>query len=276
GFFDLNLAFPSTYIRIAEIFYGYNKNKTRYEPIMSTMFERILQTGKFGAFLDIGAFVGLYTVHAQRIDDRIKCLAVEGNVSFYKCLEENTRNLPNVICQHVILSDEDHGTVVPESLYLQKLVNTELNQSGAPTMSLDRLCAERSFSPQIVKIDTDGSEGLIIAGAKEVFKNSVQCLLLELTPEKRLVDRSKIYNSKSIFTTLAGLGFEVYYICGHRESLSAAYDKFTQTGSLVYFRLTHENFAQIMSDHVTDVLIVATRNFDFAEVFGPSVSIWDA
>jgi len=150
--------------------------------------------------LDIGANVGLYSIYAA-IND-IKVYAIEPESQNYALLNQNLHlnNLSNnVVSLNLALSEDLEitklflsnfapamalHTVGKSEDYLHREMNAAFEQ-GILALPLDLLMDwSKGFFPNHVKIDVDGAEARIIAGAKKTLTDErLKSLLIELNED---------------------------------------------------------------------------------------------
>ena len=151
-------------------------------------------------FVDIGANMGLYTVFAA-LHARARVFSFEPESQNYALLNRNIalNNVADrVVAWCCALSDEQQV----DRLYLSQLVTAgsghefgaEVNPNLVPTkaafaqgcvsFALDDLVARGAVPvPAHVKIDVDGFEHLVVAGARATFQNpAVKSVLIEISP----------------------------------------------------------------------------------------------
>jgi FkbM family methyltransferase len=181
GEFELEL---SSHITQSILFSG-------FEHSFVSLVEAALRQG--GDVVDIGANVGLYTVLCSRLTGaRGKVLAVEPAPGPLELLRANVRRnqLDNVIIFQgaVAKSPGEMSLFVPEgneeysSLGLVTHPNAP-NQGREVTVqteTLDRLVAEHRLVPAFMKVDVEGAEGEVFAGARDVLERVRPTILSEL------------------------------------------------------------------------------------------------
>jgi FkbM family methyltransferase len=186
-----------------------------YEREEKVLFERLVAPGMVIA--EVGANIGDYTlVAAQRTGPSGYVYAFEPAPNNYCLLVKNVRvnGYQNVECINAALSSAG-GT---QTLFLdaynygnpslaRQNVLALAGQVSVPTDTLDHFMA-RQERPRIdvLKMDTQGAEGLILAGAEGVLCNKGIILFLEYWPYGL---RNCGTDPNDLLTWLASLGFEV-------------------------------------------------------------------
>lgn len=147
---------------------------------------------------------GVVHVGAHRCDEaeayqqaRIPSVAwIEGDPQLIPRCERRARRFPGHRVIEAVVTDVDHGeTVFHRANNWQSssvlALGTHLKTSPdvhyvsdvtLPTRTLDSLAAEHGLSGNLLNIDTQGAEGMILAGATE-FLRGVDCCYLEFSTE---------------------------------------------------------------------------------------------
>jgi FkbM family methyltransferase len=71
-----------------------------------------------------------------------------------------------------------------------------------PQVTLDSVAAEHDLAPDLVKIDVEGSELAVLAGAQQVLTRARPLLVLESWPASP--------ERPALFVRLASLGYQLY------------------------------------------------------------------
>ena len=155
--------------------------------------------GRDTVFVDVGAYMGLYTVWACRRARRV--ISIEPNPAALAYLKVN-----------IALNECSNVTVVPKAISdrrgYAKLKIPEAAEKGfipmhssivwdykeafeveVETDTLDSVLEEVGVdSVDILKIDVEGAEGLVVRGAKKTLKEA-KAVLIEIRPENMWVAR---------------------------------------------------------------------------------------
>ena len=154
---------------------------------------------KSKSFVDIGANTGYYSLLAAVENPRIKVYAFEPASAPSHYLERNIRinALSNVKSYPIALSDRKGeieffevdnpegyhskfnlagtGTLKGEDLVAQKMISRKV-----PTVTLDEwIKTEQPDSVDLIKIDTEGTEHLILSGADELIRRHQPIVICE-------------------------------------------------------------------------------------------------
>jgi FkbM family methyltransferase len=149
----------------------------------------LLRPGDF--FVDVGSNEGYFSiVAARRIGPHGRVLAIEPQRRLRGVLERNmiANSLTNVDVVSVAVADKEGKTL----LYLRPSTNTGASSftrhwrfgnraEEVQTTTLDRLLLERNFvSVRLMKVDCEGAEPLVIAGAqRSLAAGTIQFLTVE-------------------------------------------------------------------------------------------------
>jgi FkbM family methyltransferase len=145
--------------------------------------------GRSGTYLDIGANIGLTTVPVAQ-NPKVRCIAFEPDPTNYRNLQDNIcRNVPhgNVTTHEVALFDRqatlqfslaDDGNLGDHRLFRGPSTNRRLIEVKA--MPLDSLLDDVA-SPLAAKIDVQGAEPAVIAGAGRVLAQA-ELIIMEFSP----------------------------------------------------------------------------------------------
>jgi len=149
--------------------------------------------GKDTVFIDVGAYMGLYTVWACRRAKRV--ISVEPNPATLAYLKVNIalNKCPNVTVVLKALSDRrgyaklkipeatEKGLISGQSSIVWSF--EEAFEVEVETDTLDSVLEEVGVdSVDIVKIDVEGAEGLVVRGAEKALKEA-KAVLIEIWPE---------------------------------------------------------------------------------------------
>jgi len=142
--------------------------------------------------IDVGANFGSFSKEiALRIGDSGKLLSLEPVPETYQVLKNNLTKagLNQVIPLCLAASDKEgpetlnvpnyaDGSANFYSASLQETPNAEKISINCQT--LDNLCTEYKLSPAFIKIDVEGHEPAVLAGAKATITNHFPILLIEV------------------------------------------------------------------------------------------------
>lgn len=191
-----------------------------FEPATLRLYPALVPDG--GVVLDVGANVGSHTLPLARlVGPRGRVHAVEPTAYAVAKLAANLRLNPDLaprVSIHQALLGAAPGDAPAPFVYsswplekapdlhekhLGRLMSTE----GAAAATLDGLAGAADIVRlDLVKIDVDGAEPAIVAGAVETLRRLRPSLLLEMAP---YLYRGREADLHGMFATLAGLGYRL-------------------------------------------------------------------
>lgn len=165
-----------------------------FEPLAAHLFRQFVQATD-GDVIDVGANIGLYSILAARQPGNRKVLAVEPAPAALARLHVNlTANncADRIIVHEGVVSDHDgeatlHIPADQEEMASLGVVRTRWELAAPPAevrvsaTTLDGLVTKHSLRPSVIKIDVEGAEHLVFAGAQETLSQFRPLILCELT-----------------------------------------------------------------------------------------------
>lgn len=167
------------------------KNREFEKPLTRAMLT-LLRPGD--SFVDVGANEGYFSVLAARtIGPHGHVLAIEPQLRLHDVLERNiaANSLTNIDVVSVAVADKEGKTL----LYLRPSTNTGASSftkhwkfgsraEEVQMTTLDRLLFERNFaSVRLMKVDCEGAERLVIAGAKDALRaRQIEIIVIDYHP----------------------------------------------------------------------------------------------
>lgn len=172
-------------------------------------------------FVDVGANIGLYTALAlRRMTSSGVILAVEPSRENFEYLEQNIvenrspRSDVKVFAERTALLDQKGEAILhknPGNKGDNRLYPDTLLQESerVEVITLDELCGRHGIPRiDIMKMDVQGMEKRVLAGAQKVLKESPRCtLFMEFWASG--IERAGD-SPASLFQLLGKLGFDVY------------------------------------------------------------------
>ena len=174
----------------------------RFEEIEPELLDLIDQMPMHSVFFDLGASIGMFSLYAA-LRRRAHVYAFEPEAQNYATLELNhflnrhalgePLNSFNVAVGESVGVGRIHTRVYGAGEHvkiLDQAVTQDTNEAFEPAhvqtvlkMPLDRLIGEFHLpQPAVMKIDVDGSEGAVLAGARETIGNPIlNTVFIELT-----------------------------------------------------------------------------------------------
>jgi FkbM family methyltransferase len=195
-----------------------------YEPAVTRLLQGLLAEGE-PVFVDVGAYLGFFTVYAGRLNPRCRVHAFEPNAEYRAVLQDNVRiNGLDAELWPVALSDE-----CGESAFGDRSFRVEPDScaSTVETATFDRLREAHGLRPDVMKIDVHGCEGKVLSGMRTTLREDVRHLFCEVHPQELLVD----CDVKQILDLLIASGLQVHEMDRFRDDpdpvlvpLEARYD----------------------------------------------------
>ena len=192
----------TTYSDIYEILPG-------YESKIFDILEEIVK--RSNVFIDVGAHIGRYTFPIAKKHSNLNVIAIEPDPNSYKALIEGIKlnGLNNVIALNLALGERDgheflcrkHSTAISSITEREECWSTV----KIPVQKLDTLVKKLSLtSVDIIKIDSEGSEVMILKGAKNTLERFIPYILVEVRRHnyskfKNFVD-SLLYRCEPLIT----------------------------------------------------------------------------
>lgn len=190
-------------------------NTGEYEPTETQLVRQILKDGD--VFIDVGANIGWYTVHSAKIvgaNGRVYAFEPEPNNLDLLRKNVEANNLKNVTVDERALSSEAGSFKLfleKENLGKHSLVVEHAGERyiNVQTMRFDDYWANRG-DIRLVKIDTEGAEGMILDGMRDTLRTQKNMeLIVEFAPF-RLVKSG--YDPDKFLSDMYQLGYKASII----------------------------------------------------------------
>lgn len=196
------------------IFYCANGWKNAH--VVNTEFEKKLRkyfNFKKGVFIDIGAHIGKYTIMmGRKLKSKGKVVAIEPDPSHFEMLKKNIQlnSLKNIFAVNTICSDKNGNVLFspvntshPKYNYI---VKDHEKKILVVSRKLDTLIDDLKINRvDFIKIDVDGSELLVLKGAKKILKKYHPLIIIEVSVDFQDIENLlKPYNYKIEKTDLEG------------------------------------------------------------------------
>jgi len=180
-----------------------------YEYRKQRVLRRLVSTG--ATVCDIGANAGFYTLGMSRL------VGENGRVISFEPLSANLHKIrhhlainkvDNVILNGCALSDKS-GTVAfaaGNSDFTGRISDAAPNTFAVPAISLDEFISQNAIvDPTFLKIDVEGAEANVLAGARELIKRAHPTMLIALHGrEAGLKCYSHLHEAGYAVTALSG------------------------------------------------------------------------
>jgi FkbM family methyltransferase len=156
-------------------------------------------------FVDVGAATGdtVLLIKARCPGVVRQFICIEGDSEFHELLLANTRQFKDVTVVHALLARE--------SMQIRSLVKhhkgtaSATGESMVQAIRLDSLASIQSVSVDVLKIDVDGFDGEVIAGAVETLSRCRPFVLFEWHPK---LTTATCNSPLCAFETLAHCGYD--------------------------------------------------------------------
>lgn len=189
-----------------------------FEPSTVRAYARIVKSGD--TVLDIGANIGAHALPLARlVGERGRVIAFEPtSFALRKCAANIALNpgLSGRIALHQVMLVENDGGALPAAIFSSwplvedpqlhathrgKLMDT----GGARAATLDRMMQDLGLSAvDFIKLDVDGHEYSVLAGAKATLRKSRPTIALELAP---YIHAEQGHTFEEVIALLVGMGY---------------------------------------------------------------------
>lgn len=195
-------------------YYGY------CEANLTNFFLRYLKPGM--TFFDVGAHVGFYSMLASELVGETGSVhSFEPTPHTFSLLTKNTKELPNVTSLNKAVSDNictiafaDYGAGYSAYNTASKEGAQGISKSATniavQSVTLDGYCQSKDVYPSVIKIDAEGFEPHVLAGAKAVLTRGSQVrplVTLEVAGGVEWAD-----NRRESFTLLSSYIYEAFEV----------------------------------------------------------------
>ncbi len=175
-------------------FWGY----LGYEPEGVQAICRLIDQRHYSTIIEVGANIGLYSLlmaaAAQKHSPSAVVFTFEPFATVYEALQRNIRRNPKLsVKAHQMAVCETTGQVTlhipedPRAKTNASLVKGLFRQAGAvdvPSITLDAFADSQKLSKvDFVKLDCEGAEPSVLAGAKAIIHRDSPDILIEVLPE---------------------------------------------------------------------------------------------
>jgi FkbM family methyltransferase len=145
-------------------------------------------------FIDVGAYVGVYSLLASRlVGRRGKVYAFEPDAAAREFCQRNLKmnKVFNVDLMRFAISNRtgpkvmsylpcSSGSQILEDVPSSEAMNVQGKSLTIEATSLDDFCAKTLLIPDMVKVDVEGHEVEVIEGGMRTFRSSKTTLILEV------------------------------------------------------------------------------------------------
>ncbi len=196
-----------------------------YEPLTLKLCESLLGNG--GVFLDIGANMGLYSIHLSTIEN-LHIYAIEPSFSNFQKLLSNIylNHRKNITPINIGLSDKDSFGFLTNSSPGNSGTVQVVNKSNDDTSYLIRLCPLSEIinffniqSIDLIKIDVEGFEMNVFKGFFKQNTIKPKNIIMEFSD---LMERTG-YTMEQCYNYIIDLGYEPNNVLGNKFNLGDDY-----------------------------------------------------
>ncbi|NQU21290.1 MAG: FkbM family methyltransferase [Candidatus Nealsonbacteria bacterium] len=217
-----------------------------YEPESSAMIREILKPGD--TFIDVGANIGWFTLMASRIVGREgRVIAFEPAPESFEYLRRNVEvnGCKNTIIEQKALSNK-RGKLELRIHETNKGGHSILTSAERPdsievdAISLDEYLEGVEGNLTLVKIDTEGAEGIILQGMQKTLRSQPRmAIIMEFQPTSIL--RTGV-NPTAMLCDLLGMGYEIQVIdVPSGDLVSVSQPQVSKLSELLEASQTHVN-----------------------------------
>jgi FkbM family methyltransferase len=200
-----------------------------YEPSLTALLKQLIEPGM--VVVDGGANVGAFTMLAARLaGDSGRVYAFEPVPKNFELLQRgiDLNGYANVTATRCGLSNRSGS----ETLHLDRsnLGGPSFRQANiadrggaieVPTVSLDEFLAGREDSVDLIKLDTQGAEGLVLAGAERILASEGLRIVMEFWPSGL---RNMGTDPAELLNWLRDRGFELAWLDERTGEVAPAAD----------------------------------------------------
>lgn len=191
-------------------------------------------------FVDVGANVGSYTVLAASVG--AKCISIEPIAATFNHLVRNVHL--NNMCDRVDVRNIGAGSAKGTLRFTSNLdtVNHVIDEIAKQEKSGTAVCevavdtldtVAADARPVLLKIDVEGFETEVIAGAEKVLsKDSLLAVIMELNGSGQRYN----YDEGELYKRMIGFGFNAYSYSPFERSLNALEGGRGQSGNTLFVK----------------------------------------
>lgn len=204
----------------ARLLTEYRLKQLTTSPAFADLRECIRLSAPNSTAVDVGASVGNYALAmARAVGDAGRVLAIEANPTVFKELQHSTSGAKNVTALNVAASShsgtadlfiplDEHGHRQEPIATLERRTHLRGNTVSVNAVTLDELLVDAD-AVSIVKIDVEGHEGEVLAGAVETIRRHRPAFVMEIETQ-HLVDRTV----GDVVGVLTGQGYSCFGLHG--------------------------------------------------------------
>ena len=193
-------------------------------PIVELAHQMARSRGRPIAVVDVGAAMGdtALLLRARCGSEVGEILSVEGDSMHAAFLRHNLQEVDGTLILEAMLSD---SYVAPE--LVRNPVGTAIaaGPNTVTALPLDDVLEERGFVPDLIKIDTDGFDGRVLAGAARTLRQHAPAVLFEWDPGSFIRTESDPHQPFLVCSTSGYEDFVWYTKYGEFSHFMRGYDE---------------------------------------------------
>jgi len=152
-------------------------------------------------FVDVGAHYGYFSLLASRLVGRQgRVVAIEASPTSYSILKRNVAGIDHIIAKNIAVSAATQQITFYDfparyaeysSFAVEQYIREPWYADNQPTKitvaadSLDNIVAQHALSPTVIKIDVEGAEASVIAGAHHLLQRMSPTIVMEYLAPNR-------------------------------------------------------------------------------------------
>lgn len=190
--------------------------------------------GRDEHFLDVGANYGYFSALAAELAPGGKVLAFEPSPRVFGALEVNLAPYGHASAERAAVSDATslaelfeggRGHTCQSTLDAGVGGAAGFSRVQVKTVTLDEVCATRGFRPTCLKIDAEGWEAKVLAGAAATLAQYSPTVILEVWAKP-------LEQHLASVRALTALGYRPFSISAAGEAVALATDALAPAGSI--------------------------------------------
>lgn len=159
------------------------------------------ELNKNNVILDIGAYVGEFSIKARLKNPNVSIHAIEPNRNTIKQLKENINGL-KIKVSDVAISDKCQNILLTDQNAVSRIVDDPKGDHSTfevKATTLDNYQDKNNIDIKLIKIDTEGNEIKVLNGASSVLKSYSPIICCEVLTDEAGYSLSKLLKESYIF-----------------------------------------------------------------------------
>lgn len=152
-------------------------------PLVELVHQAFVSKARPIHFVDVGAATGdtIFLLEANCPGEIASFLCVEGDSSFFPILEENISQFSGGHAVQALLSSSEE--MIPSLVRTHSGTASAQGGDSVSARTFDSVVSGiAGFSPDVIKVDTDGYDGKVLAGARTTLKTHRPLVIFEWHP----------------------------------------------------------------------------------------------